>query len=554
MSDVTSSDHSSDSDFQPSENFSNNSELLSIRQTRSKTKRSRRSKSLNNSRRSVDNTNILGQSIRLVGSTETILDATSNLLDECKSILDITNHPSEIQENQNIQENQENQDTQENQDIQKNQNNQKKLTNQEILEEYYRTNKTDWTADQIIYENYPSTRSLQHQDYLEIMNDTQAENSTSQISELQRTLFMNDEIKRLIDLKVTEALNNKTLGTQSKNTINSSDSKISLEEALRHIPNAFDGRDVEALEVFLDKCDFAIDYVIPEAIPGVLRGIKMRLKGRARTVTKYKKYETWEELRETLKANLEPQRTTQFLFLELYATKQKPGEDVITYAKRIEQLQNVIVEQETVNLPIEAAKALENSINRQVLQVFMEGLGELKSYIKSKNVVTLEKAIQDAREEERIRNSNKGAKLYLKDSRPSTSKYQQPITTGNCYNCGLKGHLARYCTKKNTQNIQPANSGNQASQSSNSTYQASQSQHQIAVNQVSCNYCKKPGHTIDICRKRQYKNSLRNAEHQNKSNTSKTENSQRQTQGARPAGNLQAAIIQLQEHSHVQQN
>lgn len=63
-----------------------------------------------------------------------------------------------------------------------------------------------------------------------------------------------------------------------------------------------------------------------------------------------------------------------------------------------------------------------------------------------------------------------------------------------------------------------------------------------------------PGHNIDICRKRQYKNSLREIEHQNKPNTSKAENFQRQAQGARLAGNLQAAIIQLQEHSHVQQN
>jgi hypothetical protein len=40
----------------------------------------------------------------------------------------------------------------------------------------------------------------------------------------------------------------------------------------------------------------------------------------------------------------------------------------------------------------------------------MEGLGQLKHYIKARNQETLEKAIQAAREEERIRNSNRGWK------------------------------------------------------------------------------------------------------------------------------------------------
>lgn len=75
----------------------------------------------------------------------------------------------------------------------------------------------------------------------------------------------------------------------------------------------------------------------------------------------------------------------------------------------------------------------------------------------------------------------------------------------------------------------------------------------VEVRTITCNYCKKPGHTINICRKRQYKNSLKESEQQNKPGTSKSENYGRPGTGGRPAGNLQAAIVKLQECSLVPQ-
>lgn len=114
---------------------------------------------------------------------------------------------------------------------------------------------------------------------------------------------------------------------------------------------------------------------------------------------------------------MEPQRTTQHLFLELYATKQRSGEDILSYSMRIETLQNLIVEQETVDLSPEIAQAMERSIKRQVIQVFMEGLGSLKDFIKARNLPTLEKAIQAAREEERIKTSVEESKNSTRPTR-----------------------------------------------------------------------------------------------------------------------------------------
>lgn len=63
----------------------------------------------------------------------------------------------------------------------------------------------------------------------------------------------------------------------------------------------------------------------------------------------------------------------------------------------------------------------------------MEGLGELKHFIKARNPGTLNKVIQAAREEERTINSNRGAKQYLKsENRPFKVNFQLSPITGNC--------------------------------------------------------------------------------------------------------------------------
>lgn len=86
---------------------------------------------------------------------------------------------------------------------------------------------------------------------------------------------------------------------------------------------------------------------------------------------------------------------------------------------KIKSMQCFIMKQETTGLSAEAAEAMENLIKRQVIQVFMKGLGELKTFIKARNPISLDKAIQAAREKERNRNLNRGAKYLLKDnSRP----------------------------------------------------------------------------------------------------------------------------------------
>lgn len=312
--------------------------------------------------------------------------------------------------------------------------------------------------------------------------------------------------------------------TQSISVENSLGSEaISLEAALRLLPNSFNGENQEEMEIFLEKCEFALACTNRKVQTRLLQGIAVRLTGRARQAIKFRTFDTWSALRDTLKSALEPQRTTTHLFLELYSTKQKSGEDVLTYSSRIEKLQNLIVEQETNGKSLEVAKALEASFKQQAVQVLIEGLGPLKDFIKARNPTTLEKAIQASREEERVRKSaEESKKLYSSPRKVEGTKAKV------CFNCGKPGHWAKDCRAKEKEpKVNPAGSSKPN-----------------FIWLITCSYCRKPGHTKEECRKLKYVLEKRNNPSSSGSNNQQSGNEKPSTSnGGRSACGLKTAVI-----------
>lgn len=304
---------------------------------------------------------------------------------------------------------------------------------------------------------------------------------------------------------------------------------ISLEAALRLLPHSFNGDNQEEMEIFLEKCEFALACTNRKVQARLLQGITVRLTGKARQAIKFRTFDTWPALRDTLKSALEPQRTTTRLFLELYSTKQKLGEDVLTYASRIEKLQNIIVEQETSGKSLEVAKALEASFKQQVIQVFIEGLGPLKDFIKARNPKTLEKAIQASREEERVRKSaEESKKLYNPTRKVEGTKAKV------CFNCGKSGRWAKDCRAKDKE------------PKANPTGPSKPNFIRI----ITCNYCRKPGHTKEECRKLKYVREKRNNPDTSGNDNQHSGNVKPSTSnGGRSAGSLKTAVISFPQSS-----
>lgn len=229
----------------------------------------------------------------------------------------------------------------------------------------------DWSTDSNLQQNFPVTEEMRKQGMGEIVKDGANNGSTESkrknsdhmehLKELNLDALINqrmEEICRHYSLKVENGDQKQTssnsirgiiyakilaeLGkrgyTETSQSAPSMSNYIGLKEALNLLPKSCDGRDVEQLDIFLENCEFEVSCMQETSKTRLLQAIMTRLTGKARQVSRNRTFHTWEALREFLKTNLEPQRTTQHLYLELSSSKQKKDEDILSYSMRIEEL------------------------------------------------------------------------------------------------------------------------------------------------------------------------------------------------------------------------
>lgn len=241
--------------------------------------------------------------------------------------------------------------------------------------------------------------------------------------------------------------------------------------SLRHLVPEYNG-DQATLSDFISACNF-ISEQIEEADPAVTQGflfvVKNKLVDKAKQFISSRNINDWPSIRQLLIGHFGDCRDTESLLRDLTACIQKHSETPRTFVQRIEnlltKLRNTISLDETLTNPIRAT--LNNSHERIALKTLLAGLSDpIGSIIRSQRPASIDEAIQLIIEEENI--------YYLKNKNsPQISKQSQKI-------------------------VPRANFSNDQRR-----------------DYKSCNYCKKIGHTINECRKRQFNN-----RNQNEQNTS----------------------------------
>lgn len=270
---------------------------------------------------------------------------------------------------------------------------------------------------------------------------------------------------------------------------------ISLDTATKLIKDYDGNTQADKVHDFIDNCEMALKAVNPNCKSVLFNIILTKLVGRARSLTKYRAFKEWSELKTYLEDVFSEKRSISFWQLELNSCRQGKQEDIGSYSNKIEKFLSNLIDASTVGKIPEIATEICNLLRAQALNVFIQGLIEpLRLHLKARNPGTLEDAIELAREEERqlLCQRNKTFPTYF---------HSKPQVT--CNICKKAGHVDRNCYFKQS-----------TTQGANDNRKQLHSQRTYSIDtrnqNFNCLYCKKPGHRIAECRKRMYNESQKN--------------------------------------------
>lgn len=305
----------------------------------------------------------------------------------------------------------------------------------------------------------------------------------------------------------------------------------------------FDGTKSK-LHEFLDNCDKANQLIKPELKDILFAIIETKLTDNARAMVRNRSFEDWKGLKQHLLDIYSDKRTNGQWQLELNSCRQNFGESVASYSNKVENSYVKLLNTLDSDLSKEARSACINLLKTQALNVFITGLNkDLSLIVKANKPDSLETAIAVALSEEQELKS----KIEINKYQNVNNSYAKM-----CNFCNKPGHATFNCRynqnryeKRSQVNIKQFQSNHSYSQRNNSHFQ-NNSQLPNHKNQKFCNYCKKNGHIINECRKREYnnnKNKNRNNQQENSANSAERNLNYERSQPT-PTGSRQANVVQ----------
>ncbi|KAE9522983.1 hypothetical protein AGLY_016614 [Aphis glycines] len=207
----------------------------------------------------------------------------------------------------------------------------------------------------------------------------------------------------------------------------------------------------------------------------ILDAIVSQLTDKASDAVRYREITSWEEL----KAHL----TT------IFGKPHSQYEIDKQYADRVEKISHELTTALTLNKTTAEAKIISETIQTQILAIFIAGIQYgIRLILKATKVPTFEEAVFLAVEEEKLNEKIE----YKTDNRNKYVKKANDKSKIQCHRCSKYGHYSNECRT----------SEHMITSFKNQT----ENNFKNSANQVKvCHYCKKENHVISECRKRIYK-------------------------------------------------
>lgn len=272
---------------------------------------------------------------------------------------------------------------------------------------------------------------------------------------------------------------------------------ISIELAEKMI-GKFDGNKSKIFE-FTDNCDKAYALVKDELKPILFTIIETRIVDTARALIRSRSFNNWPSLREYLIEAYSEKRTAGQWQLELSSCKQNQHENVMLFANRLEHCYIKLIASLNSDLTAEAKKACTELLKDQAKTVFINGLNsELSLIVKSQKPTSLEDAISVALAEEQQQKSKAEIQKF---------QYANELSVKYCTICKKPGHSNFQCYSRQKSFGRESNIRQFNYDKPRPTFEQNFSRQ--SFQSTSCAYCKKIGHLINDCRKRQFNNQMR---------------------------------------------
>lgn len=266
--------------------------------------------------------------------------------------------------------------------------------------------------------------------------------------------------------------------------------------------NKFDGNR-EKLNAYLNNCKNAISLASQSQQDILLKYILSQLEGRAESACSIKEFETWQQLEDFLKSQFGERKHYAALLLDLQECRQSNAETVNQFALRVESCLAKLLTEINISIPTKKKAELAGRVAAMqdlALHTFTTGLNaRLSTVVRCRDPETLNDAINFAVSEEKI--------LQTSSKRYSPLSYSNTASSSNQQRPPQRPFQQNRNFTQNGVNVQnrPSNQG------PTSTFTP-----------PVCRYCKAVGHTIDVCRKREYNNNRRFGNSQNQQTNRQT--------------------------------
>lgn len=254
---------------------------------------------------------------------------------------------------------------------------------------------------------------------------------------------------------------------------------VKVRDTLSFIPE-FDGTNIP-LEDFLEACKDARAMVDETAEPALVKYIRMKVKGEAKTAMVDQAFETIGALSTFLKGIYAPAKTVPELLGELGGQFQQANESVVSFANRVRRLGARVLEAQKTTTNQEITNEFCNYVNSTIVGCFKRGLkAEIENKMAPANDVA--ELVQSAIKAEREVNAK--AQLRSMDRatnfQKSSVNVKRILTTTSPQSCGYckkTNHTENVCFKKQNDIIKLKG----------------------MASTMNCQICSKPGHTAKQC-------------------------------------------------------